>query len=1252
MRILSLLLLLLLAAACDDGFRERGPQADIRYCGNGRIEPGEGCDDGNTATETCAYGETSCVVCNATCQEEPGRTSRCGDGIVDFLHETCDDGNAVTEACPYGTLCDICDESCQLQRNVMRYCGDGVIDAADGEHCDDGAANSDTEPGACRTDCRPARCGDEVVDPGEECEPALDERCRESDCRFFRCGDGVVDPGEACDPASGAGDGCRENCVLPHCGDGILDEGEACDDGAVVPVAIEGGPEGACILDREGGVRCFGGSERFRNVPPSLAAGARSLTVGSGFACAISAAEGLHCWGDEPLGGDTNLRVLLPPSFEKARLPLRQVSAGATHACALDAAGKVECWGRITGTFIFPGESGWAKLRGGRGFSCALSALGRLKCFGTPTWGLQYEPSQSEHFTDVAAGRSHFCATRGTGEIVCGGKNDRGQTRPPAGAALEGIVVGEGWSCGLDPRREIVCWGQAPRPPEGAFDWLAAVGDSLCAVRGGELVCVGADAALLRLNADRVPGACRLDCSLPVCGDGVVDPGEDCDDGNTTDDGNGCSADCQRVGRCGDGVLQAAVEQCDDGNAEVEFCDYDTSCAVCGATCTLEPGRERRCGDAVLDTEESCDDGSARRFVAVDVGFDHGCGVRPDGRIACWGHNTLEEAPDGRFTDVKVGADFACALDVEGTIRCWGASDAPAILPPAGRFTQIDATFDAACGVRTDGSLACWGAIAAPPAGTGWRYVAVGSAGACAIGAEGALTCWGGDGVRNPPAGRFVKVAVGDTIHAAMDEEGKLVSWGPERTPPPDVPVIDFAAGESQICLIDRSGFGSCFGPLQRSVPAGTWRQIRTVYSYGCGIDEEGVLDCWGPPPVSRPPINGQLVGACPATCVLPTCGNGTVEAGETCDWGTGQDLTCAYGTRCTLCSENTCNYIQGIQKFCGDGDVEPGWEGCDDGTGFVLRIGRGEDFTCVIDAGDRVRCWGRNHHGQSAPPFNAFFSLGVGQRHVCATDQENLVHCWGANDRGQLDAPAQRFNLLAAGRDFTCGRRSNGALACWGDVPFVLPVTSEFWVEVGAGDRHLCARTAEGLLSCWGENDAGQATPPPGWYQALAVGTRHGCAILQGAGGGAPVCWGDDSHGQASPPPGLRLQTIAAGSTHTCGWDANSSATVCWGAPPEGAELAPPGKISHLTLSRWGKGFSCGRVAGPPEVLACWGSPGAPEAVPPPRNDDDAPDACRSDCQPARCGDGVLDTGEACDDGNGVDGDGCSASCALEAAP
>ena len=84
-------------------------------------------------------------------------------------------------------------------------CGNGELDPD--EECDNGSANSDTEPDACRTDCREAQCNDGVLDPmhGEECDDGVDN--------------------------GGGPNQCRVTCVLPSCGDGAQDKGEACDDG-------------------------------------------------------------------------------------------------------------------------------------------------------------------------------------------------------------------------------------------------------------------------------------------------------------------------------------------------------------------------------------------------------------------------------------------------------------------------------------------------------------------------------------------------------------------------------------------------------------------------------------------------------------------------------------------------------------------------------------------------------------------------------------------------------------------------------------------------------------------------------------------------------------------------------------------------------------------------------------------------------------------------------------------------------------
>ncbi|MEO8602858.1 MAG: DUF4215 domain-containing protein [bacterium] len=53
------------------------------------------------------------------------------------------------------------------------------------------------------------------------------------------------------------------------------------------------------------------------------------------------------------------------------------------------------------------------------------------------------------------------------------------------------------------------------------------------------------------------------------------------------------------------------------------------------------------------------------------------------------------------------------------------------------------------------------------------------------------------------------------------------------------------------------------------------------------------------------------------------------------------------------------------------------------------------------------------------------------------------------------------------------------------------------------------------------------------------------------------------------------------------------------------------------------------------------------------PLNDDEEPNACRTDCSKPRCGDNVVDSAapesEDCDDGNQLDGDGCPATCKFD---
>lgn len=81
-----------------------------------------------------------------------------------------------------------------------------------------------------------------------------------------------------------------------------------------------------------------------------------------------------------------------------------------------------------------------------------------------------------------------------------------------------------------------------------------------------------------RMRNNRVRLLCRPNSA--VCGNGVEELGEVCDDGNV-DDCDGCSSVC-REERCGNGAIECG-EQCDDGSQN------GTAGSTCAANCTLAP---------------------------------------------------------------------------------------------------------------------------------------------------------------------------------------------------------------------------------------------------------------------------------------------------------------------------------------------------------------------------------------------------------------------------------------------------------------------------------------------------------------------------------------------------------------------------------------------------------------------------------------------------------------------------------------
>jgi cysteine-rich repeat protein len=93
-----------------------------------------------------------------------------------------------------------------------------------------------------------------------------------------------------------------------------------------------------------------------------------------------------------------------------------------------------------------------------------------------------------------------------------------------------------------------------------------------------------------------------------LCGDGKVDPGESCDDGAANSPTGACTDECLKAA-CGDGKVEAGVEQCDPGS-QPGSSSPKTDDPNCTATCKLT-----YCGDGVVQTggnrpDEQCDDGN------------------------------------------------------------------------------------------------------------------------------------------------------------------------------------------------------------------------------------------------------------------------------------------------------------------------------------------------------------------------------------------------------------------------------------------------------------------------------------------------------------------------------------------------------------------------------------------------------------------------------------------------------------------
>jgi fibro-slime domain-containing protein len=163
---------------------------------------------------------------------------------------------------------------------------------------------------------------------------------------------------------------------------------------------------------------------------------------------------------------------------------------------------------------------------------------------------------------------------------------------------------------------------------------------------------------------------------LPLCGDGLIVGREQCDDGVDSDtgapaSGDGCDTNCQlepgwvcpegepcRPTVCGDGVREGS-EQCDDNNLRpYDGCSPDcTDEPVCGTATSPVGECVSVCGDGIVLLAEQCDDGN------TEAGDGCSPDCEPEPGYVC---TSLRDSPPD-FIDIPVVLrDFQAFQSWEG----------------------------------------------------------------------------------------------------------------------------------------------------------------------------------------------------------------------------------------------------------------------------------------------------------------------------------------------------------------------------------------------------------------------------------------------------------------------------------------------------------------------------------------------------------------------------------------------------------
>ena len=184
----------------------------------------------------------------------------------------------------------------------------------------------------------------------------------------------------------------------------------------------------------------------------------------------------------------------------------------------------------------------------------------------------------------------------------------------------------------------------------------------------------------------------RPDQQGQLCGNGVVDPGESCDEGPANNPTGACTDACEKA-QCGDSKVEAGVEECDPGSQPGSSSPV-TDDPDCNSDCKLT-----RCGDGTKQENpttrppEQCDDGNT---VAGD-GCSPTCQIES---VTCPASGTMDvtvrfETSSSTFSSGNV-AGIDISVDYPAPVSFPGSQFLPLEDPadPASRIVLLGGPYD------------------------------------------------------------------------------------------------------------------------------------------------------------------------------------------------------------------------------------------------------------------------------------------------------------------------------------------------------------------------------------------------------------------------------------------------------------------------------------------------------------------------------------------------------------------------------